>query len=70
MPEGAATDNATEETLGTRAHVRKKFLTHQTVTEPHTPQQNKTQLEIPALKRHYRQLMHHQSIPESLWIWP
>mmetsp|Transcript_2147 Transcript_2147/g.3294 ORF Transcript_2147/g.3294 Transcript_2147/m.3294 type:complete len:1178 (+) Transcript_2147:1032-4565(+) len=67
IPEELTTDNAKEETLGTWAQVRKKYLIHQTVTEPHTPQQNKTELEIGALKRHYRRLMHNQSIPESLW---
>ena len=67
IPETLTTDNAKEETLGTWNLVRKKYLIHQTVTEPHTPQQNKAEIEIGALKRHYRRIMHHQAIPEALW---
>ena len=67
IPEELTTDGAKEETLGTWNAVRKKFLIHQTTTEPYTPQQNKTELEIKALKRHYRRLMHNHDVPESLW---
>jgi hypothetical protein len=37
IPEELTTDGAKEETLGTWNAVRKKFLIHQSVTEPHTP---------------------------------
>ena len=67
IPEEITTDGAKEETLGTWNAVRKKFLIHQSITEPHTPQQNNTEIEIKALKRHYRRLMHNHSVPEALW---
>jgi len=67
IPEELTTDGAKEEMLGTCNAVRKKYLIHQTITEPHTPQQNKTEIEIKALKRHYRCLMHNHAVPETLW---
>jgi hypothetical protein len=67
IPEEITTDGAKEETLGTWNAVRKKFLIHQSITEPHTPQQNKTEIEIKALKNHYRRIMHNHSVPEALW---
>ena len=65
--EELTTDGAKEETLGTWNAVRKKFLIHQSITQSHTSQQNKTEIDIKALKRHYRRLMHNHSVPESLW---
>ena len=67
IPEELTTDGAKEETMGTWNAVRKKFLIHQTITEPYTPSQNKTELEIKALKNHYRRIMHNQAVPEALW---
>ena len=67
IPEVLITDGAKEETMGTWNQVRKKYLIHQNITEPHTPSQNKTELEIKALKNHYRRLMNNHNVPESLW---
>ena len=67
IPETLTTDGAKEETLGTWNAVRKKFLIHQTTTEPYSPQQHKTEIEIKALKSHYRRIMHNNAVPESLW---
>ena len=46
IPDGLATDNAKEETLGTWEQVRKKFLIHQLTTEPYSPWQNIAESEI------------------------
>jgi hypothetical protein len=61
------TDNAGEETDGEWETVRRKHLIPQGYTEPHTPWQNKAELEIGAEKSHYHCIMHRAQAPEALW---
>ena len=67
IPSSLHTDGAKEEQLGKWNEVRKKFLHTQTSTEPHTPQQNRTELEIRDTKDHYRRIMDRKRVPEALW---
>jgi hypothetical protein len=67
IPSSLHTDGAKEEQLGKWNEVRKKFLLTQTSTEPHTPQQNRTELEIRDTKDHYRRIMDRKRVPEALW---
>jgi hypothetical protein len=61
------TDNAGEETGGEWETVRRKYLIPQRYTEPHTPWQNKAELEIGKEKAHYCRIMHRAQAPEALW---
>ena len=67
IPLGLITDGAKEETLGRWNEVRKKFLLTQRGTEPHSPWQNKAEIEIGGTKNHYRRLMDRKKVPEELW---
>jgi len=44
--------------------VRKKYLLQQQTTEPHSPWQNKAELEIRELKIHFRHIMNTNRCPE------
>jgi hypothetical protein len=67
IPSRLFTDNAGEETGGEWETVRHKHLIPQGYTEPHTPWQNKTELEIGEEKAHYCHIMHRAQAPEALW---
>jgi hypothetical protein len=67
IPNPIITDGAGEETGGLWDKVRKKHLTQQCTTEPHSPWQNKAEREIQELKKHYRRIMHRSKCPESFW---
>jgi len=69
IPNPLVTDNAGEETFGDWEEVRKKFLMEQRYTEPHSPWQNKAELEIWELRKHYRRIMHKKRVPEVLWCY-
>jgi hypothetical protein len=61
------TDNADEETGGEWETVRRKIFIPQGYTEPHTPWQNKAELEIGEKKVHNRRIKHRAQDPEALW---
>jgi hypothetical protein len=67
IPSRLFTDNAGEETGVEWETVRRKHVIHQGYTEPHTPWQNKAELDIGEEKAHYRRIMHHAQAPEALW---
>ena len=67
IPIGIITDGAKEENLGRWEEVRKKFILPQRTTEPHTPSQNRCEIEIRETKDHYRRLMDRKRVPEELW---
>jgi len=69
IPNPFVTDNAGEETFGDWEEARKKFLMEQCYTEPHSPWQNKAELEIHEFRKHYRRTMHKKRIPEVLWYY-
>jgi hypothetical protein len=66
IPARLFTDNVGEETGGEWETVRRKHLIPQRYTEPHTPWQNKAELEIGEEKAHYHRIMHHVQAPEAL----
>jgi hypothetical protein len=67
IPARIFTDNAGEETGGEWETVRREHIIPQRYTEPHTPWQNKAELEIGKEKVHYCRIVHHAQAPEALW---
>ena len=67
IPSSLHTDGAKEEQIGKRNEVRKKFQLTQTSNEPHTPQQNRTELEIRDTKDHYCCIIDRKRVPQALW---
>jgi hypothetical protein len=67
IPKFMVSDNAGEETGGEWDRVRKKYLSPQRTTEPHSPWQNRAEREIQELKRHFRHIMHRSRCPERFW---
>jgi hypothetical protein len=55
------------ETGGEWETVRRKQFIPRRYTEPHTPWQNKAELEIGEDKAHYPIIMHRDQAPEALW---
>jgi hypothetical protein len=58
IPNPIITDNDGEEYGSDWQRVIKKYLIKQKRTEPHSPWQNKAELEIQGLKSRYRRIMH------------
>lgn len=67
LPQTLITDNAYEETLGNWEAVVKSYLLKQRTTEPYSGWQNRAELEIRELKKHYRRIMHRSRCPEAFW---
>ncbi|MGH3054118.1 MAG: hypothetical protein ACRDL7_03970, partial [Gaiellaceae bacterium] len=67
IPELLITDNAGEETGAEWERVRKYYLIKQKGTEPYSPWQNKAELTIKELKKHFRRIMNRAQAPEALW---
>jgi hypothetical protein len=67
IPSRLFTDNAGEETGGEWETVRRKHVTPQWYTEPHTPWQKNAELEIGEEKAHYRRIIDRGQAPEALW---
>jgi hypothetical protein len=58
LPRMLITDNAPEETKGDWDKVVKQYLLTQRTTEPQSGWQNRAEIEIRELKKHYRRIMH------------
>lgn len=67
IPNPIVTDNAGEEYGQDWKRVTKKYLMYQRWTEPHSPWQNKAELEIQGLKTHFRRIMNRNKCPEIFW---
>lgn len=63
------TDNAPEETLGEWNKVAKQYLLSQRTTKPDSGWQNRAEVEIRELKKHFRQIMHKSRCPEAFWCY-
>lgn len=69
LPKVLVTDNAPEETAGKWEKVAKQYLLSQQTTEPHSGWQNRAELEIRELKKHFRRIMHRSRCPEAFWCY-
>jgi hypothetical protein len=69
LPQILLTDNAPEETKGEWLKVVKQFLLIQHTVEPHSAWQNRAELEIRELKKHFRRIMHRSRCPEAFWCY-
>jgi hypothetical protein len=67
IPSRLFTDNSGEETGGEWETVCRKHLIPQGYTEPHTPWQNKAEIEIGEEKAHYLRIVHRAQDPEAPW---
>ena len=67
IPASLHTDDAKELTLGTWRKTRLDHAIKQTLTEPHSPWQNRAEGAIRELKRHVQCLMNHSKTPKHLW---
>lgn len=67
IPLGLVTNGVKEENLRKWEEVRKKFFIPQRTTEPHTLQQNRTEIEIRETKDHYCRIMYCRRVPAELW---
>jgi len=67
IPSVLHTDDAKELTEGKWQKVRQEHSIKQTLTEPHSPWQNRAEGAIRELKRHVRRLMKRQRAPRCLW---
>jgi hypothetical protein len=69
LPKTLITDNAPEETRGEWEKVVKQYLLTQRTTEPHSGWQNRAEIEIRELRKHFRRIMHRSRCPESFWCY-
>ena len=69
LPRTLITDNAKEEMRGEWEKVVTRYLLKQRTTEPHSGWQNKAEIEIRELKKHYRRIMHRSKCPEAFWCY-
>ena len=67
IPASLHIDDAKELTLGTWHKTRLDHAIEQTLTEPHSPWQNRAEGAIRELKRHVHCLMNCSKTPKSLW---
>jgi hypothetical protein len=67
LPQVLITDNALEETRGEWEKVCKQYLLTQRTVEPHSGWQNRAEIEIRELKKHFRRIMHRTRCPEVFW---
>jgi hypothetical protein len=67
IPRHLHTDAAKEMTLGTWSKVCKEAGIKTSTSEPYSPWQNRTEVEIRELKRHVRRLMARTKTPTPLW---
>ena len=67
IPRHIHTDVAKEMTLGTWQKVCKEAGIKTSTSEPYSPWQNRTEVEIRELKRHVRRLMSRTQTPKQLW---
>jgi len=67
IPSALHTDNAKELTSGIWETVRKEHQIRQTLTEPHSPFQNRAEIGIREVKKHVRRLMSETKAPRRLW---
>jgi hypothetical protein len=67
IPRHLHTDVAKEMTLGTWSKVCKEAGIKTSTSEPYSPWQNRTEVEIRELKRHVRRLMARSHTPSPLW---
>lgn len=67
IPQCILTDNAGEELGEQWQRVRRTYLIHQRTTEPYSGWQNRAEIEIGELRRHFRRIMHQHRVPEELW---
>jgi hypothetical protein len=63
LPRMLITDN------GEWDKVAKQYLLTQCTTKPHSGWQNRAELEIRELKKHYRRIMHRNRCPETFWCY-
>ncbi len=68
-PQVLITDNAGEETKGEWNKVVKQYLLTQRTTEPNSGWQNRAEIEIRELKKHFRRIMHRNRCPEAFWCY-
>jgi hypothetical protein len=67
IPAALHTDDAKELTSGRWDQVRKEYGIKQTIAEPYSPFQNRTEVNIRELKKHVRHLMGWTKTPKRLW---
>lgn len=67
VPSALHTDDAKESTSGRWEQVRKDHGIKQTLAEPYSPFQNRTEVNIRELKKHVRHIMSRTKTPKRLW---
>jgi len=67
VPSALHTDNAKEMMTGKWETVRKDHQIKQTLTEPHSPFQNRAEIGIREVKKHVRRIMNNVKAPKRLW---
>jgi hypothetical protein len=67
IPSSLHTDDAKELTSGKWEQVRKEHGIKQTIAEPYSPFQNRTEVNIRELKKHVRHLMSRTKTPKRSW---
>jgi len=67
IPSALHTDDAKELTSGKWEQVRKDHGIKQTLAEPYSPFQNRTEVNIREIKKHVRHIMSRAKTPKRLW---
>ena len=67
IPSKIVSDNALELTDGKFKAICTEYAIARSTTEPHSPWQNKAELQIREVKRNVRSFMKYKSIPAVLW---
>jgi hypothetical protein len=67
VPSALHTDNAKEMMTGKWETVQKDHQIKQTLTEPHSPFQNRAEIGIREVKKHVRRIMNNVKAPKHLW---